>query len=417
MKNKYKRSFLFLSFFLLAVSHTSTAGITATFTHTNCLCAGSCNGTTTVTPAGGTAPYTYAWSPSGGGSATATGLCAGLYTVQITDNTGLSASDTVRITSPAALNVTATGSTTACAVANGTATGIATGGTIPYTWSWSPTPGSGQGTATAGGLSAGTYSLTLTDKNLCTATTTAVVASPSPPTASLHTFRDVYCFGACTGAADVITTGGTAPYSYTWIPSGGTAAQANGLCAGTYTADVSDAHGCNSSVVVVITQNAVLAASSTTVSATCDTCLNGSATANATNGNPPYTYSWTPSGQTTQTATGLAVGTYSCCITDAAACQVCTYVSVTWSTGIEQEQNGIPFQIWPNPFGNTLTIETDLQAINAELFLYSVLGQEVMHQKINEPSLVIDTGNLSGGIYVMILRSDKGSSVRRVVRQ
>ncbi|WP_374440384.1 SprB repeat-containing protein, partial [Epilithonimonas sp.] len=138
--------------------------LSLTPSQTNVSCNGGSNGTATVSASGGTAPYTYSWSPTGGTAATATGLAAGTYTVTVTDAVNNTKTQSFTITEPTALVANAVSQTNvAC---NGAATGAATvsasGGTGPYTYSWSPSGGTA---ATATGLSAGTYTVTITDAN------------------------------------------------------------------------------------------------------------------------------------------------------------------------------------------------------------------------------------------------------------
>ena len=83
------------------------AQLTGTSAATDETCAGCSDGTATATAAGGTAPYTYAWSPSGGTGATAAGLAPGTYTVTITDANGCTATSTVTVGAASGLDETA----------------------------------------------------------------------------------------------------------------------------------------------------------------------------------------------------------------------------------------------------------------------------------------------------------------------
>ncbi|MDR6785362.1 gliding motility-associated-like protein [Pedobacter africanus] len=289
---------------------------------TDVSCNGGNNGTATVSPTGGTPGYTYSWAPSGGTAATATGLAVGTYTVTVTDANGCQGTKTFTITQPTALNTTA-GSKTDVSCrggSNGTATVSPTGGTPSYTYSWAPSGGTN---ATATGLAAGTYTVTVTDANGCQGTKTFTINQPaSALNTTAGSKTDVSCNGGNNGTATVSPTGGTPGYTYSWSPSGGTAATATGLAVGTYTVTVTDANGCQGTKTFTITQPTALnttAGSKTDVS--CKGGSNGTATVAPTGGTPSYTYSWSPSGGTAATATGLAAGTYTCTITDANACQ------------------------------------------------------------------------------------------------
>src|SRR5207253_8626089 len=125
-----------------------------------------------------------------------------------------------------------------CSASNGSATVTASGGTPAYTYLWSP---SGQTNATATGIGGGTYTVTVTDANGCVRTATVVVTTAAGGTASITASVNVLCFGGNNGSATVTMTGGTAPFTYVWSPSGGTNATGTGLTAGTYTVTVTDA--------------------------------------------------------------------------------------------------------------------------------------------------------------------------------
>lgn len=298
----------------------SGSSITVNGTPTNVTCNGSCNGSITASATGGTAPYTYSWSPSGGNNATASGLCPGTYTVVATDNAGCTGSQTFTITQPTAITPTISNITniTCNGLTNGSVTVTPTGGTTPYTYSWSPSGGTG---STATGLGANTYTVTVTDANGCTATSTASVTQPTLVTANITAQTNVSCNGGSNGSLTVTAGGGTAPYTYNWSPSGGSGASATGLSANTYTVTVTDANGCTRTATATITEPVAMTANITaTTNVSCYNGTNGSLTVTPGGGSTPYTYSWSPSGGSGATATGLGAGTYTVTITDASGC-------------------------------------------------------------------------------------------------
>jgi hypothetical protein len=305
---------------------TQPAALAATTSKTDVSCNGGANGTATVNATGGTAPYSYSWAPSGGTAASATGLAAGTYTVTITDNNACQITRSVTITQPAALAATTSKTDVSCnGGSNGTASVSVSGGTAPYTYSWAPSGGT---SATATGLAAGTYTVTITDNKLCQTTRTITVNQPAA-LAVTTSKTDVSCNGGSNGSASVSVSGGTAPYTYSWAPSGGTAATASGLAAGTYTVTITDNNSCQTTRSITINQPPVLTATSSFVDESCAGALNGSATVTPSGGTAPYTYSWSPSGGTAATASGLAAGTYSCLITDAKGCTVSKTVTIS----------------------------------------------------------------------------------------
>jgi uncharacterized protein (DUF2141 family) len=154
-----------------------SAAITA---QTNVACNGSSTGSLTVTASSGTANYDYSWSNgatttnSTSTTNTITNLAAGTYTVTITDDNGCTDTASATITEPTAVDATITSSTNASCpgVSNGSATVTTNGGIAPYNYSWSP---SGGNNATSTGLSAGTYTVTVTDDNGCTDTANVTI--------------------------------------------------------------------------------------------------------------------------------------------------------------------------------------------------------------------------------------------------
>ncbi len=298
---------------------TQPAALTSSIATTSTSCNGGNNGSITVTPGGGTGPYNYSWSPTGGTAATANNLSAGSYTVNITDAHGCPGSASATIAQPASItssslaitNISCHGGT------NGSVTITPAGGTSPYNYSWSPTGGAA---ATASNLSAGSYTVNITDAHGCPGSATATITQPASITSSLAT-TNISCNGGTNGSITVTTTGGTGSYNYSWLPSGGTAATASNLPAGSYTVNITDAHGCPGSASTTITQPASISSSLATTNASCNGSTNGSVIVTPAGGTGPYNYSWSPTGGTAATASNLSAGSYTVNITDAHGCQ------------------------------------------------------------------------------------------------
>jgi hypothetical protein len=314
------------------VTLTDPAVLTASISSSsNPKCNGSNDGNATVTAGGGTTAYTYSWTPSGGTGATANGLVAGNYTVTVTDANLCAATATVALTDPAVLTASiASSSNPKCnGSSDGSATVIAGGGTTEYTYSWTPSGGTN---VTASGLSAGNYTVTVTDANLCSATATVSLTDPAVLTANISSSTNILCHGSTTGSATVTAGGGTTAYAYSWSPSGGTNATANGLGAGGYTVTVTDANSCLATATVMLTEPSPLMVISTTkTNASCGKS-NGAASVVISGGVTSYTYAWTPSGGTNSSASNLGAGTYTCTVTDANNCNISPVVIVKDST-------------------------------------------------------------------------------------
>jgi gliding motility-associated-like protein len=302
--------------------------LTVTSTNTNEKCFGGKTATASVTASGGTTPYTYLWKPSGGTSSSASGLSAGTYTCEVTG--GCVDSAVITITQPPALTATITTIPVKCnGGTTGTATVTAGGGTGAYTYAWTP---GGSTSSSATGLSAGTYTLTETDANGCTFTTTATITQPTALTAT--TSSTAATCGNSNGSAKVTAGGGTGTYTYSWTPGGQTNATASNISAGTYTVTVTDANGCTktASVVVSTTSGETVTTSQTNVS--CFGGSNATASATVTGGTSPYTYAWTPGGQTTSSVTGLTAGSYTVTVTDHTGCTITSLITITQPTQV-----------------------------------------------------------------------------------
>jgi gliding motility-associated-like protein len=293
---------------------------TITGTQVNVGCTGSASGSATVTGIGGTPAYTYSWSPGGQTTAGVSGLTSGSYIVTITDANGCTATQTVAITQPAsAVSAVASATDATCGGSNGTATVTGSGGTGGLTYLWTP---SGQTTATAGGLSAGSYNVTVTDANGCTANALVSVNNLGGPTVGISSQVNVLCNGSGTGSATVTASGGTGTLTYLWNPGGQTTTTVSGLTAGTYIVTVTDANGCAQGQTITITQpaTAINSGISSQIEVGCTGSSTGSLTATATGGTGTLSYLWSPGAETTATINGLTAGSYTVTITDANGC-------------------------------------------------------------------------------------------------
>lgn len=293
---------------------TQTTG-TPSVAKTDLNCNGDLSGTVTATLTGGTAA-TYTWS-SGGTGNTKTGLAAGSYTVTITDSNGCTSTSSATVTEPTLVTASATSTTAICTAANGTATVTPGGGTTPYQYLWS----NSSLIAAPTGLTAATYTVTVTDFKGCTATSTvAVGAVNGSGVATASVVNNVLCFGESTGILTVTMAAGTSPFTYNWAPLGGTGQTTVGLNARNYTVTVTDANGCQVTSSATLTDPAVLTAFTTPTDATCGQA-NGSATVTANGGTGTLTYAWpTPGNETGTSATSLSANSYIITITDANSC-------------------------------------------------------------------------------------------------
>ncbi len=287
--------------------------LTASATGTNNICFGNTNGTATVTPGGGTAPYTYNWSNSTT-TQSISGLSAGIYNLTVTDAKGCTASSSYEVTQPNRLTANAMGANVSCfSGTNGTATVSVSGGTTSYSYLWS----NGATTQSISGLSAGIYNVTVTDANGCTANSSYEVTQPNMLTANA-TGTSVSCFSGTNGTASVTASGGTTDYSYLWS-NGATSQFLSNLGAGIYLVTVTDANGCTANSSYEVTQPLLLTAAANGTNVSCFGGSNGSATVIPYGGTSRYAYSWS-NGETTPNISNLVAGNYTVSATDAKGC-------------------------------------------------------------------------------------------------
>ncbi len=252
----------------------------------------------------------------------------------------------------------------------------------PFFFSWNTIPP--QNTATATGLAGGTYTVTVNALNSCTSTATVVITEPA---ALSHTLNIVQpgC-AVATGTATITESGGTAPYSYSWLPSGGTGSTATGLTPGNYTVTVTDSKSCTENISIsIITATPPGITITNKKDATCFGLSDGIATALATGGNAPYTFSWnTLPVQRNATATNLAAGNYTVTVTDNNGCSASTSVQI-----LEPPSGSCGEVYFPNAFtpdGNTINDNFgpmgNVAAIsNYLLLVYNRYGELVFYSR------------------------------------
>ena len=286
-------------------------------------CPSACDAQANVLVSGGTGlgTYTYLWSSGGQTTASATGLCAGLHTVTISDQGGCLRVDTVIITAPAplglqVLNIQNPNCAQACS-GQIQVQGFGGTGNLQYLWS------DGQTTALATGLCAGNYALTLSDDNACLWDTSFQIAPAQAISLSLLGQNNPLCFGASQGSVQIQAQGGQSPYTFDLgLGSSQTTGIFTGLMAGNYQLTVSDVQGCLGLLNLEIQNPPVLELSLlSSINLSCYNSQDGQIGLAASGGTPPYTYSLDGLnfGNSSQ-FNNLGAGQYTVYVRDANAC-------------------------------------------------------------------------------------------------
>ena len=312
---------------------TQPSVLTLTPTTIAAKCFGTSTGTINVAGSGGTGAYMY--QLNGGAfqaSSSYTAVGAGTYIITIRDANLCTATQTITVTQPPALSVLLTPQNANCTAANGIITSTVTGGTPIYTYSWTGLGGAG---ATTNSLVVGTYSVTVTDSKGCTLTTFATIGTtPGGLAAITSPSNNVTCFGASNGNLTATSIGGVGPFTYSWTPGGQTTQTASGLAPATYTCVITDFYGCKANAVGTITQPSLLTALMNSNNVKCFGTPTGTVTASGSGGTSPYTYLWTSLSSTLSTVNNVAIGNYSCTITDASGCTITQSIAVTQPSSV-----------------------------------------------------------------------------------
>lgn len=302
--------------------------LSLTYTLNDVTCFGGNDGEIDLTVTGGTLNYNYQWFSQQNGLMSFNGedptqLIADTYTVVVTDNNGCSATEIISINQPSApitdseiiTDVNCFGDLT------GQIDPQIVGGTPPYNYAWT----GGLTTPTLNNVSAGSYTLILTDNNGCVETFEYVISQPDEPLNVQFTKQDVKCHGESTGSINTVVTGGTENYSFTWS-NGETTQNINDLSAGSYTLTVIDELGCSENITVIIDEPmAPLALTSVTTDVLCHGGDDGNIDLTVLGGTTPYSYTWSNGSNvilsdTTQDLANLKADEYEVLVEDANGC-------------------------------------------------------------------------------------------------
>ncbi|AKD53814.1 beta strand repeat-containing protein [Spirosoma radiotolerans] len=282
---------------------------------------GSATGQITATPASGLAPYSYVWS-NGQSGQTISGLLGGVYSVTITDANGCTGvSGSINLPGSQAPMVRLVSvAPAACGQSTGAISVSASGGLPPYAYQWS----NGLSGSSVSGLSAGVYTVSVSDGSGCASTLT--VSVPGSSNLTLVASSLPAACGQAAGSVSVSVSGGTSPYQYKWS-NGAITASVSGLVSGAYSVTVSDGGGCSSVALVNVNSVSGPVLTLSSVDAACNASASGSASVSVSGGSGPYSYFWS-NGRSGQTISGLVAGVYSVTVVDGNGCRASGQVTV-----------------------------------------------------------------------------------------
>lgn len=375
-------------------------------------CNGAANGMVTLNPAGGTTPYTFLWS-NGATTNVLSGLGVGTYSATVSDANNCRSSSTYTITQPAVLSVLSSSTNVLC---NGGAFGAislnVSGGTAPYGYMWS----NGASVANPSGLSAGTYSGTVTDAQGCSSNAAFTLTQPSALSVSISSAA-ANCLP--NGSATLTVAGGTPAYMFMWS-NGATIQNLSGLAGGTYTATITDANLCASVATTTVTNiGSTINVSNTVTQPT--TANNGAVAISVTGGVAPYTFAWS-NGRTTQNISGVGAGSYAVTVTDANGCLVTTNVQLNLPVSVQEASNNqtIGVELFPNPSTGlaTLRINTNNQQAELSIQVFSSTGQQLVSYQAQTNDVFAQELNLDAfadGLYFVRVQANNTVSTHKLL--
>ncbi len=384
---------------------------------------GEDNGSINVEVSGGEEPYTILWS-DGGKIADKSAVGPGDYTIEVTDNNGCYLTKTYTITEVGTESATGTGDECAdftisgeitdsdSGADNGAIDVSLTGGTSPYSISWSD----GSEEEDRSGLSAGTYTVNVTDANDCSLSQTYTVVNSTSELGAVNECSDFVITEVITyddndlGYINVEITGGTEPYTIVWDDGIKNIADRRQLSAGTYTLEVTDNNDCYLSKTYTISESGDpcedFSIKGRAINSDYDSD-NGSITLIVSGGLEPYTYEWTDN-VTTEDRTNLSEGSYSVIVTDANSCEA--------TNSFEIAENSLAFalkEFYPNPTTGLVAVRyTSPSAEEVQLYVKDATGNLVISKVVDaskgENKQAIDLrvddegNNLADGSYEVV---------------
>jgi len=362
-------------------SGTSSMTVNAT---SSTICSGL---STTLTASGAT---TYSWMPGSlsGNSVVVTPSTTTTYTITGTDGSGCTSSTTTSVNvsippsaAPSQTNISCNGGS------NGSTTIAVSGGAPGYSYLWN----NGQTSATLSGLTAGTYTCTVTDANSCSTITAVTLSEPAA-------IAGIQSPAICVG--DNYPVGSS---TYT--------------AAGTYTDILTATNGCDSTVTTNLTVNPLpslaVAATDTNV------CVYSSAVSLIA---IPAGGTWSGAGIIGSTFSPAIAGAGTTIITyaysDGNACSNTANIAmlIDLCTGINKFKNNTSFTVYPNPVSDELIIEFQGNKNNTGFEIVNPIGQVIFNGNLLEKTLV-QTSNFAPGVYLIKLKNGKSYEFKKIIKE
>lgn len=334
----------------ISVSITEPNAFSVSIAHTNVYCNGGNTGTMTLSPSGGTMPYTFFWS-DGDTSQNRNFVTAGAYAVTVSDLNNCTFSISTTITEPSSLSVVETHSNVQCSNTNtGSIVLAVNGGATPYSFLWND----GNTNQNRANLAAASYTVTVSDNNQCTVALNVPITSSSGLSVN-ETSTNVSCYAASDASITVTVAGGNAPYSFAWN-DGDTSQNKINIPSGSYTVSVTDDSGCVVSATTTIAEPTLLQLVETHTSPLCQGDSNADINVTVTGGSAPYNYYWSDA-ISTEDRSALQAGTYLITVTDTQQCTASSTISIVDPAGMHLTSTVENPTCITNPADGTITLQ------------------------------------------------------------
>ena len=368
-------------------------------------CHGNASGSIDLTVNGGTSPYTYQWTNLSSFILTDTtqdisNQLSGEYSVLITDANGCQETALATINQPLSpLSLSGVVTDIDCfGLSEGIVNLTVSGGSGGYAFLWSD----GSTNQDLINVTAGNYSVTVTDMNGCQIQTSFEIEEPTSPLSIVLSSQDAKCNGESSGSAQSIVTGGTAPYTYNWS-NGSTNNSIINVSANTYTLTVTDANGCTSFSGTTVGEPTELLLTTTITDVSCYEYSDGEVVVDIQGGVQPYSFTWGNQNSIvlnnpSETLSGLVASDYLVRVRDANNCIAEVIVTVNQPSVFEAELSIMDVTCFDGTDGS---IDMDL------------VGGTLPYSTVwNNGASTSDIANLAAGVYTYVTTDGQGCEIR-----
>lgn len=391
----------------------------------NVTCNGNNNGSIDITVTGAHGAVSYLWNDNNI-SEDRSGLAPGNYSVTVIDASSCKATASFIIEEPKALDISAiTVNVTTVNGRDGSIDITVTGGTQPYSYKWND----GSTDEDRNDLSAGKYSVIVTDTNGCSANAEYTLIQPTCNISISSNVTNICCYGGNTGTIDVTVTGNNGSVSYVWN-DGDTHEDRSNLTAGTYSVTATDETLCSVTASYVVKQAKKIKVTPTIQNTSSKKKCDGAATLSATGGTAPYTYTWND-GYVGATRSNLCIGVYTITVTDKKGCSTVIKIKITCpsqlaaTNDIQNVSVGKPTEsfsasVSPNPTKDVVRVTINsVTNTGAIINVMDRTGKLLSGEKITIGAGVnfrtIDLSSYAKGMYILEVTTNTNSQTFKII--